>query len=234
MPSPCAEPSSHSLLEGDRVSTASPSLAPREGTPLSVQPFTRFRLLLYMFMHTTRSMAEDNPEAEIFRHCFPSRTPPPLEPGSSTTSQTPTVLGTPPQRQKRQRPDYQRQNPRGSQFATYHHQPQFSSPFSNPQERQQQQLLAMSKLLLQHEDRINNLNLDRGMVLFLKEDARSILPSMMKATKERNARKDQGDDRLTSPLRTVLLANMIKELQQRMQTISRLRREGHPCKSRNG
>ncbi|OLQ12765.1 hypothetical protein AK812_SmicGene3328 [Symbiodinium microadriaticum] len=42
----------------------------------------------------------------------------------------------------------------------------------------------------------NFLQLDRVMVMFLKED--------------------QGDDKLTSPLQTVLLANMIEELQQRM------------------
>ena len=172
-----------------------------------------------MFRHTFLSMEEGNQEAEIFRHCFPSGAPPTSEPGSHVALAASTRSG-PPQRHKRQRPDHQRQHLRGPQLATYHPPPQYPGPFPSQQERQQQQIVAMSKLLLQHEDKINNLNLDRGMVLFLKEDARSILPSMMQTAKEWNAKKEQGDQRLTSPLRTVLLASMIKELQQRMQTIS--------------
>ena len=168
-------------------------------------------------------MEEGNQEAEIFRHCFPSGAPPASEPASEPGNHVALAASTrpgPPQRHKRQRPDQPRQHPRGPQLASYHPPPQYPSPFPSHQERQQQQIVMMSKLLLQHEDKINNMNLDRGMVLFLKEDARSILPSMMQTAKEWNAKKEQGDLRLTSPLRTVLLANMIKELQQRMQTIS--------------
>ncbi|CAE7831148.1 pol [Symbiodinium sp. CCMP2592] len=87
------------------------------------------------------------------------------------------------------------------------------------QATEEQKMMAITKLLLQHEDRINCLSLDRGLVMFLKEDTHSVLPAMMRAAKEWNARKDQGDDRLVSPLRTVLLANLIKELQQRLQHV---------------
>ncbi|CAE7771573.1 rluD [Symbiodinium sp. CCMP2592] len=158
-------------------------------------------------------MAGENPEADIFRYCFPSGAPPSSTPTTTTVSDTATPAPTRAQsRSKRQRPDHHQRPhpPRGHNFATY--QPMYTSP-------QDQKMMAITKLLLQHEDRINCLSLDRGLVMFLKEDTHSVLPAMMRAAREWNARKDQGDDRLVSPLRTVLLANLIKELQQRLQHV---------------
>ena len=54
--------------------------------------------------------------------------------------------------------------------------------------RQERQLMAMTKLLLQHEDHINCLSLDRGMVMFLKEDPRSVLPAMMQDARIRETK----------------------------------------------
>ncbi|CAE7840054.1 pol [Symbiodinium sp. CCMP2592] len=181
-----------------------------------LQPGTRKDLLercVLCYMIGSGNMAGENPEADIFRYCFPSGAPPSSTPTTTTVSDIATPAPTHAQsRSKRQRPDHHQRPhpPRGHHFATY--QPMYTSP-------QDQKMMAITKLLLQHEDRINCLSLDRGLVMFLKEDTHSVLPAMMRAAREWNARKDQGDDRLVSPLRTVLLANLIKELQQRLQHV---------------
>ena len=85
------------------------------------------------------------------------------------------------------------------------------------------QLRLVSKILLQHKDSIQQIRQDRGFMLFFREDQRSLLPSMMAMSKEWNLKKEKGDPALTSPLRTVLFANVIKELLQRMPTIPKTR-----------
>ncbi|CAE7945218.1 hypothetical protein AK812_SmicGene22998 [Symbiodinium microadriaticum] len=147
-------------------------------------------------------MTEDlgNPEADIFRYCFPSGAPP--QEGPSTHQQ----LRTP----KRHRPEY------GPPLRGYpsRHQPSYTAP---PLDNEHLRLV--SKILLQHEDSIQQIRQDRAFVMFMQEDQRSLLPAMMAMAKEWNLKKDKGDPSLVSPLRTVLMANVIKEILQRMQTV---------------
>ena len=78
----------------------------------------------------------------------------------------------------------------------------------------------MSKVVLQQADALQLLQLDRGFMMFLKQDARSILPSLLNMSREWRQKKEQGDPTLVSPLRTILLAGLLKEMLQRLQAIS--------------
>ncbi|CAE7653774.1 jockey\pol, partial [Symbiodinium sp. CCMP2592] len=78
----------------------------------------------------------------------------------------------------------------------------------------------ISKVVLQQADALQLLQQDRGLMMFLKQDSRSVLPSMLAMAREWRQKKEQGDPALVSPLRTVLLAGLLKELLQRLQAIS--------------
>ena len=153
--------------------------------------------------------ADQNPEADIFRYCFPSGAP------QTSQSSAPVRPLPTPQRTKRQRQEQQRQQ--HWQAQSYQAYPPMYPP---PHQGAPDQLRLVSKILLQHEDSIQQIMQDRGFMLFFREDQRSLLPSMMAMSKEWHLKKDKGEQLLTSPLRTVLFANVIKEMLQRMQTIA--------------
>ena len=145
----------------------------------------------------------ENLEAEIFRHCFPSGAPP----------DTPAPSAAPPGtggRTKRQRPGWPHRAQQKPPVA------QYLQPPANLQEH----VRLMSKVVLQQADALQLLQLDRGFMMFLKQDARSILPSLLNMSREWRQKKEQGDPTLVSPLRTILLAGLLKELLQRLQAIS--------------
>ena len=160
--------------------------------------------------------SQENMEAGIFRHCFPSGAvpAPPASPSTTAAAAPGGTLAVKPQsggrQPKRQRPAWTLRTPHMGPAS--HHQP--------PQANQSDQVRLLSKIVLQQADALQLLQQDRGLMMFLKQDSRSILPSMMSMAREWRQKKDQGDPALVSPLRTVLLAGLLKELLQRLQAIS--------------
>ena len=57
---------------------------------------------------------------------------------------------------------------------------------------------------------------EKNFALFFRQDQRSLLPNLMKISRDWNERKDAGDQPLESPLRTVLLGCLLKELLARL------------------
>ena len=86
-----------------------------------------------------------------------------------------------------------------------------------PQAQEREALALIGKNLFRREDSLNLVNLDRGLVVLLQQDKQSILPSMLEAAQMwREA--DPGSPEKQKPLRTILLACIIRELLQRLQT----------------
>ena len=124
-------------------------------------------------MHLSRqALQHGGGDRNLSLLCFPSGAPPPAPSAAASPALNP-VPGDVPARQKRQGPDHRRPHQRGYPTASYA--PQLTHPSDG-------RIIAMSKLLFQHEDRFNFLQLDRVMVMFLKEDSRSVLLAMMKAS----------------------------------------------------
>ncbi|CAE7763314.1 Pol [Symbiodinium sp. CCMP2456] len=144
-----------------------------------------------------------NEEAEIFANCWQGQ---------------PEFLMTPDGRsQKRPRPNQMTRWP-DRQQPFYPHRgnlPQGSHPFN----RQQQQMLQdpvrlLTRVVLQQEQVISRLRHDKAFVLFMKQGEDGTLGALMRVAREWNTKKTQDPDNkvLRSPLRTVLLASMVKEL----------------------
>ena len=177
---------------------------------------------------------------DIFKACFPSGGAPPL----------PNPASTPPWQQapaanKRQRSD-QATKPfgrRGPRFPAYQARISQSSPFQAstqlqlpappPAPMNPEAMSLITRMLLRHEDSINLAALDRGLVVLIKQDRQSILPSMLQAAKVWRESETDSLER-TQPLRTVLLACLIRELLQRLQTVRQCRplRKDEPRLSR--
>eukprot|EP00439_Symbiodinium_sp_Y106_P071429 s2396_g12.t2 len=75
----------------------------------------------------------------------------------------------------------------------------------------------MGKLLLRHEEFISHLRKDMGFILFFEQDKHSVLPSLMDVAKAHREKLDQGNTEIKSPLRTLLLNCLLRELLQRTQ-----------------
>ncbi|CAE7369550.1 unnamed protein product, partial [Symbiodinium microadriaticum] len=151
-------------------------------------------------------------EADIFRHCMPFGQALATSGDQQDTQQNPP-LGT----NKRQRPLWppqrrqQRMTP--TQFpATYQ-----AAPASSLQDPTVQ---IMGKLLLKHESFLSNLRKDMGYVMFFKQDQHSILPALMAVAKANREKAEAGSTEVQSPLRTLLLNCLLKELIQRAQKVS--------------
>ncbi|OLQ14011.1 hypothetical protein AK812_SmicGene1903 [Symbiodinium microadriaticum] len=151
-------------------------------------------------------------EADIFRHCMPFGQAIATSGDQQDTQQNPP-LGT----NKRQRPLWppqrrqQRMTP--TQFpATYQ-----AAPASSLQDPTVQ---IMGKLLLKHESFLSNLRKDMGYVMFFKQDQHSILPALMAVAKANREKAEAGSTEVQSPLRTLLLNCLLKELIQRAQKVS--------------
>ena len=150
------------------------------------------------------TFGQNDPDSNIFQYCMPS--------GQADTA-TP---GAPAPTTKRQRPDPQakfrggRRHPFGpsSQQA-----PLPSAPIQDPT------LRLTSKLLLRHEEALAMQRKEKNFALFFRQDQRSLLPNLMKISRDWNERKDAGDQPLESPLRTVLLGCLLKELLARLQQV---------------
>ncbi|CAE7655287.1 unnamed protein product, partial [Symbiodinium necroappetens] len=151
-------------------------------------------------------------EADIFRHCMP------FGQALATSGDQQDTQQNPPQgANKRQRPLWppqrrqQRMTP--TQFpATYQ-----AAPASSLQDPTVQ---IMGKLLLKHESFLSNLRKDMGYVMFFKQDQHSILPALMAVAKANREKAEAGSTEVQSPLRTLLLNCLLKELIQRAQKVS--------------
>ena len=114
--------------------------------------------------------------------------------------------------QKRPRPEYPQrwQNP-GQQ--------PFRPPFGNhygqhPRQPPQDPLRLLTRVMLQQEEVISRLRHDKAFMLFMKQTEEGTLGSLMKVAKEWHRQKTQDTSVVRSPLRTVLMSSMVKELQQ--------------------
>ena len=140
-----------------------------------------------------------NDEAEIFANCWGG---------------APDFLREEPRSQKRPRPEQallwadRRQAYRGrggNPFNNHpHHQPR--PPLS------QDPVRLLTRVVLQQEQVISRLRHDKGFVLFMKQGEDGTLGALMRVAREWNAKKAQGNQALRSPLKTVLLSSMVKEL----------------------
>ena len=137
-------------------------------------------------------------EASIFAHCFdegamqrymPARAP------------------------KRARPEQQfRGMGAGNRFAPVN---MYGAP---PQQQQAQDpLRLMCRVILQQEETIAHLRHEKCFVMFMKHEQEGILKPLMMVAKEWNEKRSQTPEKLTSPLRTLLLQSMLQELLQRVQ-----------------
>ena len=68
--------------------------------------------------------------------------------------------------------------------------------------------------MLQQEEVISRLRHDKAFMLFMKQTEEGTLGSLMKVAKDWHRQKTQDTSVVRSPLRTVLMSSMVKELQQ--------------------
>ena len=114
--------------------------------------------------------------------------------------------------QKRPRPEYpprwpnprQRQQPFRPPYGNHFEQP--------PRQPQQDPLRLLTRVVLQQEEVISRLRQDKVFMLFMKQTEEGTLGSLMRVAKEWHKQKSQETSVVRSPLRTVLMSSMIKEL----------------------
>ena len=78
----------------------------------------------------------------------------------------------------------------------------------------------MARLMLYHEDQLAAQRMDKDFVLFMRQDYASIIPNLHAISVEWHAKKEEGVENLTSSLRTLLLACLVKELLARVQKMA--------------
>ncbi|CAE7934299.1 Pol, partial [Symbiodinium necroappetens] len=123
---------------------------------------------------------------------------------------------TAPRSQKRHRPE---QTPRWNlpprRTSTH---PSFTAhgplrdPRAPPHYHQQDQLNLLSKVVLKQEEIISRLRHDKIFVLFMRNETNGTLGTLMKIAKDWRSKKNMEEAQLQSPLKTVLLASMLREV----------------------
>ena len=139
----------------------------------------------------------NNEEAEVFANCW---------------SHSDLLLPPDHRSQKRPRPEYpprwpnprQRQQPFRPPYGNHFEQP--------PRQPQQDPLRLLTRVVLQQEEVISRLRQDKVFMLFMKQTEEGTLGSLMRVAKEWHRQKSQETSVVRSPLRTVLMSSMIKEL----------------------
>ena len=139
----------------------------------------------------------NNEEAEVFANCW---------------SHSDLLLPPDHRSQKRPRPEYpprwpnprQRQQPFRPPYGNHFEQP--------PRQPQQDPLRLLTRVVLQQEEVISRLRQDKVFMLFMKQTEEGTLGSLMRVAKEWHKQKSQETSVVRSPLRTVLMSSMIKEL----------------------
>ncbi|CAE7683045.1 Pol, partial [Symbiodinium necroappetens] len=162
-----------------------------------------------------------NPEADIFAFCSPT-----LLQSKQTRTQ---------QLRKEQEAEVDSGEPKESTQPPKRPRPEPNpliasrqSAASNPRRQQRppkgQSLSAearlMAKLLIYHEDQLAAQRMDKDFVLFMRQDYASIIPNLHAISVEWHAKKEEGVEGLTSSLRTLLLACLVKEMLARVQKMA--------------
>ncbi|CAE7892314.1 pol [Symbiodinium microadriaticum] len=75
----------------------------------------------------------------------------------------------------------------------------------------------LGRVVLQQEEVISRLRHDKNFVVFMRNDANGTLATLMRISRDWRAKKSLEAEQLTSPLRTVLIACMIRELMNQAQ-----------------
>ncbi|CAE7507209.1 unnamed protein product [Symbiodinium sp. CCMP2592] len=160
-------------------------------------------------------------EASIFAHCMPSgAAQASASVGNGTDPQQTTTRATQPSKRPRgpgwgppQRPSRTPWQPPMS------HQPVPQLP--PPYPMADQQLDIISKLVLKHEEALHSIRKDTSYVMFFRQDEKSLVPNLMEVARQwrEKATSATPDPALQSPLRTVLINCLLKELLQRTQRV---------------
>ncbi|CAE7260053.1 Pol, partial [Symbiodinium sp. CCMP2456] len=156
--------------------------------------------------HWDRTMNAATAEAEIFRYCMP------FGQAQGSAIKTEPQPDNPQSGNKRQRPAWPQRRPQRPTPGGYH--------VSQGTALQDPTVQIMGKLLLKHEQFISHLRRDMGYVMFFKQGEQSLIPSLMEVAKQHRAMTDAGSTDLQSPLGTLLLNCLLRELLQRAQTVS--------------
>ncbi|CAE7249312.1 unnamed protein product [Symbiodinium sp. CCMP2592] len=176
-----------------------------------------------------------NPEVDIFAFCDPSlslllKSSTPLAlvseaaPESSESNQQPKRPRPEPsplfvnRSRHPNRPPQAPFHPKGPRGGGYYpfHQPSTMDP----------QVRLMAKLMLQHEEMLAAQRVDKVFIMFLRQDYASIIPNLHSISQQwhsKNHQQDATDQTETvqqSPLRTVLMACLLKELLARVQKMA--------------
>ncbi|CAE7877426.1 unnamed protein product [Symbiodinium necroappetens] len=143
-----------------------------------------------------------NPEADIFRYVNFQNSTSQRGQGSDTSEGQPTKRPRPEQPATRQR----------------RHPKQPGRPFgASALGPHQDTIKTLTKVIIRQEDQLAELRGDKGFCLFLREDPEvSILPALIQISKDWHARQDARDATLKSPLRTLLMACLIRRLRELM------------------
>ncbi|CAE7817602.1 unnamed protein product [Symbiodinium sp. CCMP2592] len=101
------------------------------------------------------------------------------------------------------------------------HAPQMPPQMPPPYPTAEHQIDILSKLVLKHEEALHNLRKDTAYVLFFRQDEKSLVPNLMEVARQwrEKAASATPDPGLQSPLRTVLINCLLKELLQRTQRV---------------
>ncbi|CAE7617698.1 Pol, partial [Symbiodinium sp. CCMP2456] len=85
-------------------------------------------------------------------------------------------------------------------------------PPPRPMHHLQNHINLLGRVVLQQEDIISRLRNDKNLMLFMRNDANGTLGTLMEISRDWKAKKSLEPDQLKSPLRTVLIACMLREL----------------------
>eukprot|EP00439_Symbiodinium_sp_Y106_P048415 s2209_g6.t1 len=141
-----------------------------------------------------------NPDADIFQHCLGWQMEQPHPQGLTTKDD---------KANKRPRPDpVQQQRPRGQRRP--------STPSSAGHSAPTDAVRTLARAVLRQEDLLAELRMDKMFILFIREDAISVLPSLYQVSKEYHQQQEEGTLTAQSSLRTLLLACMMKQLRDRI------------------
>ena len=155
------------------------------------------------------SLTELNPETAIFAHCLPSL----------LTSTHPSVRTEPsPAKEKEKEKEQSNKRPRQEAGNRLQNPTQTGTRGNDRQQTSlSNDLKLLARLLTQHEDQLAALRMDKAFVLFARQDTYSIIPAMYAISVEWNQKREENPEVVQSPLRTLLLACLIRELLQRIQ-----------------
>ncbi|CAE7238605.1 unnamed protein product, partial [Symbiodinium sp. CCMP2592] len=175
---------------------------------------------------------EVNPEASIFAFCDPSL----LAKAKQETKQEVELdpEGLPNLEEANQPPKRPRPEPNplfvpngNTQLQRRGQHPFAARGQRGPKHHQSQPLLnamdpnlrAIIKLMLQHEDMLAAQRVDKVFILFVRQDYASIIPNLHSISQQfhQKTQDSSGDPQITSPLRTLLMACLIRENLARIQ-----------------